>query len=565
MLKSEKITNVFLVCLSALLVASSFFSLSFLKVPFGTMMPFSLIPLFLGVERLTTSSYNFSTKKFIQSSFIYFWIFGFIVQFISFFWILKPIIFFGAVPLFIAYPLFLVITIISSTFFPILFSPFALYLYIKCKNKNIKLYLFPVAASITLFEIVLPRFFNWSFGGLLSSDVVFNQLESLFGFNTGSFFIFYVSLLIAKQFLYFNNIKTNQSIFSKLKSYEYFFTAFCVVLVVTLFGLFRVFYVENDLRNSQKFRVGYVQPNFTFNFLASLPLPSKDSQIQSYERMIEMSSQLVKKSIDYDGKNLDLIVWPESTTPDLFLFSQKQISTLTNFSEKSFVPFLIQTIEAKPEDIIKFGFYNAPIWSASVIVNNQGVLPQTFQKWIPMPFGEEFPLEKYFPRLGVWYRSIFKNASKIERGSRVQALPLQNGNVFVTPLICFDTIEQKLSYLTTKYGKSSFFVNQANFVWMVNSNAGLELALLNQMRAIENARSVVVASNTGPSLAFDPLGRLILKPSQLLTQDLNFVDIPLYTGKTLFQIVYKWPLIIVGFFSLCHLVYSSRRKVAQEV
>ena len=70
---------------------------------------------------------------------------------------------------------------------------------------------------------------------------------------------------------------------------------------------------------------------------------------------------------------------------------------------------------------------------------------------------------------------------------------------------------------------------------MGDSNAGLELAVLDQMRAIENGRRVVLASNTGPSMAFDPLGRLLLPSTQLLTQNMNFVDTALYKKKLCFK------------------------------
>lgn len=162
-----------------------------------------------------------------------------------------------------------------------------------------------------------------------------------------------------------------------------------------------------------------------------------------------------------------------------------------------------------------------------------------------MPFGEMFPMEKTFPILGKWYRSLFKNPSKLEVGTSYQSLPY-NEKDFVAPLICFDSIEQKLPYLQAKKGHASIFVNQANFVWMVDSNAGTEFSMLDRARSIENARSSILVSNTGPTVAFDPLGRIILPPSQLLVQKTGFIDLPIYEGKTLFSYVYYFPLLISG-------------------
>lgn len=541
------IYSILLIIFSALLVSSAFFTLSYPNIPFGWMMPFSLTPLFVGTHRLTFLSQNKNAKTLVKKAVLCLWFFGYIVQLISFFWITKPIIYFGAVPPIASYALFAFICIFSSFFFPLIFSPFIFSLWYQNKFPGKKLFVLPLALSITLIEIYLPRFFHWSFGGLLSSNTYFNQLESLFGFNTGSLFIFYISLSLS-------NLSRNRKM-----NIQIGMTCSIVIFSVLLFGILRVHHLGRVLQNETKFRVGFVQPNFTFNSLASVPLPSQDSQVRSFSRMLEMSQEVIGKSIKFHGKKLDLLVWPESTAPDYFLFTPWQISRVKDLSLQTQVPFLIQTIEMKQKDIDKFGFKNAPIWSSSVIVNSNGLQPNFFQKWIPMPFGEEFPFESQFPIIGKWYRSLFTNASKVERSTNYMSLPIRD-DIFVTPLICFDTIDQNLSYLSTKYGKASFFVNQANFVWMVDSNAGLELSLLDQMRAIENGRSVVVASNTGPSLAFDPLGRLILPPTKLLTQASNFVDIPLYKGTTLFQIVSKWPLVILGILSICYLIFITRKS-----
>ncbi|MES2615610.1 MAG: apolipoprotein N-acyltransferase [Bdellovibrionota bacterium] len=547
-LKTNRL-SIFLILFSALMVSSAFFTLSYPKISFGIMMPFSLVPLFIGVRKIALQNCTQSIFSICKKSILLFWFFGIVLQLISFFWITKPIIYFGAVPTPLAYILFVFISILSAFFFPLLFSPFIFSLCYEHKFSGKKIFILAIALAITFMEIILPRFFDWSFGGLLSSSVVFSQLESLFGFNTGSLFIFVTSLTLAS--LSRNNIRP-------------LLTCSAVFLLVISFGAWRVSTLNKIFASGPKFRVAFVQPNFTFNSLANLPLPSVNSQRQSFSRMLEMSKNTIQKAAAFDGKKPDLLVWPESTAPDFFLSTPWQINAVTKFSQQTGVPFLIQATEIKPDDLKKIRFENIPIWSSSVIVNSSGLVPQFFQKWIPMPFGEEFPLENKLPILGTWYRAFFKNASKMERGSSYNSLPIQKNKVFVTPLICFDSIDQELSYLSAKKGQASFFVNQANFVWMVDSNAGLELSLLDQMRAIENGKSVVVASNTGPSLAFDPLGQLIFPPTTLLTQEFNFVDIPLYTGKTLFQTVYKWPLVILGILSICYFIYITRKSYIYE-
>ena len=530
-----------LLFISAALVSGAFYTFQYPSINFGAFIPFALFPLFLATEKITLSHAHLHAKTVIQKSFLCLWFFGFLLQLMSFFWITKPLIYFGSVPEHFAILLFILMSILSATYFPLLFSPFIFALYFKNLFPQKRIFLFPLALCITFLEIYIPRFFDWSFGGLLSSHAYFSQLESLFGFNTGSLFIFYMSLLTSSLFLKSQKRK-------KIIPYA---IAIVILSSVFYFGKYRIEKGESELKNAPNFRVGFIQPNFTFASQANLPLPAKDSQNFSFQTMIDMSTKLIEKSKNYDGRKINLLVWPESTAPFRFFHNEAEINQVKTLAQNSGSSFLIESIQIDPVPALKMSEQN--VWSSSAVINQDGLWPEYFQKWIPMPFGEEFPLERIWPASGEWFRDIFQNSSKIERGTSFQSLPVGE-NIFVTPLICFDTISQKLSYLSTKYGNASFFVNQANFVWMVDSNAGLELALLDKMRAIENGRSLVVASNTGPSMAFDPFGKVILAPTKLLTQNINFVDIPLYKEKTLFQSVSHWPLDILGLLSFCYLI-----------
>lgn len=451
----------------------------------------------------------------------------------AFFWISQPIIFFSTVPAYIAYPLYVLICALTGLYFPLLLSPILFHLYRKKSIAEIPL--IPFALMITLLEISIPCFFNWTLGSLMYSQLYPSQLSSLFGFNTGTLFIVFTNLAVAKGIVTFEKKSFFQTVAIHI----------CLWSSILLFGAYRVHHLDSILKEARTTRIAYVQPNFTFNSIASLPLPSKDSQVQSLSRLLEMSQEAIEKSLAKDNRKPDLLVWPESAAPDLFLLSPNQMNIVKNFSAKFQIPILVQTLQWNQNDLIQMGLENAPLWSSSMIVNENGVQKDVFQKWVPMPFGEMFPMEKTFPILGKWYRSLFKNPSKLEVGTSYQSLPY-NEKDFVAPLICFDSIEQKLPYLQAKKGHASIFVNQANFVWMVDSNAGTEFSMLDRARSIENARSSILVSNTGPTVAFDPLGRIILPPSQLLVQKTGFIDLPIYEGKTLFSYVYYFPLLILG-------------------
>ena len=95
---------------------------------------------------------------------------------------------------------------------------------------------------------------------------------------------------------------------------------------------------------------------------------------------------------------------------------------------------------------------------------------------------------------------------------------------------------------------------------MVDSNAGLEFSVLSRSRAIENARSFIMVSNTGPTVAYNPLGQKVLTETKLLTPDVGFVDLPIYTEKTLYSYVYAWPSILLALFSFIYGLLKIRLR-----
>ncbi|APJ04277.1 apolipoprotein N-acyltransferase [Silvanigrella aquatica] len=547
--------------ISGTLVSMGFPGFEFPTLGIGIVLPFSLIPLFLILETLPKQrSANSNLKKHYATftpnqrslhAFFAIWFFGFVVQLFAFFWITSPMIYFSSLKPYAAYPMFVGISAVTSLYFPFIFSPLILKTWITTRHPTRNFPITALAMCFVFMEIIAPRFFNWTFGSLMHSEIYVNQLSSIFGFNIISFFIFFTSLSLAKAVLKFTKDKG---------LFIYTIVINCLVWSsVITFGYFKIQNADTNPENKKTTRIAYVQPNFTFNSIASLPLPAADAQRQNLSRLIEMSHEAIEKAIKKDGRKPDLIVWPESATQSFFLLDAQDVNITKKFAAQTQVPVLVQATKWNPEDIKTLGFEKAPLWSASFLIRPDGSKSKDFEKWIPMPFGESFPFEKYFPYLGNSYRNIFENASKVEPGTSYDALAYTE-HEFVAPLICFDSIFQELPRLATTKGSASLFVNQANFVWMVNSNAGFEFSVLNKFRAIENSRGLVMVSNTGPTMAFDPYGRVILQPTKLLTQSTGFIDVPLSKDTTLYSLFANWPLILLGILSYIWLFIAMKKN-----
>lgn len=521
------------------IISGLLFAITFPKFSFYYIEPIALIPLFIVLL-------NQKRAHFIKSSLFYIWVFGFVFQLVAFFWISQPIVYFSGLPDYIGYPLFVLISSLTALYFVFLFSPILVFNWMRNQypNKHFPVHL--LALLITSFEIIIPRFFNWSIGQLFK-NIYFDQLSSVFGFNTGTFLIIFTNFTFAYALLHFKNLSLIKKTLVINAS---------LWISVFVFGYFRVVLLDKKIEQSEKVRIAYIQPNFTFQELASKRIHAKNAHEISLGTVIQMSSVVIANSIAHDNKRPDLIVWPESVAPDLIFMNPNLQQVVSQYSKIWQVPILLQdTIRQRKNPSDNY----ISIWSVSKIITENGLQPDQFEKWVPIPFGEELPLERVFPKIGMLYRSLIQNASKVEVGMSYDALNVQN-KFFVAPLICFDSIYQKLPYLQANFGRADIFINQANFMWMVHSSAGLAFSYLDKARAIENAKSMFLVANTGPTIAFDPLGRTLYGPTHLMSSDSGFVDLPIYTGKTLFSHVFHWPILILTLIEFYRFALRLRSK-----
>lgn len=525
---------------SGLFVSAAFPGKSIPNLGLGIVMPFAFVPLFVAIRKLAHASLQnnggpnkIRPFKFAVKAFAITWFFGFVVAACSFFWITYPAILFGGVSPILTYLGFALYCVLSGLYFSTVLAPFIIDCILSvfwCRTLSVFVY----AAAATLLEIILPRFFQWTFGSLMHSIEAINQWSAGFGFSVGTLLIFASNLFLTRVFLDSKSLKT----FGKgLAVWS------AAVVAVVGIGRLRVREFSTRLESAEKVRVGYIQPNFTFAELASNPLRSAEAQTQSLETLFEMSSLVYKQS----GDSLDLIVWPESVVPSEFMFSGVQKAKVTDFARSIGVPILLQATDVRRESGKRVTY------SISTVASPSGEFGQSYQKWIPMPFGESVPLERVFPWFGELVRSSVGNVSKVGVGTSFEALPF--GKWAAGALICFDAIYPELPRLQAAEGKADFFVNQANFVWMGESNAGIEFKEIARFRAIENARSLILVSNTGPTVAYDPLGRELFSPTGLLAQATGVVELPINRETTLYSRYSAYPLLALGFLSWALIAY----------
>ncbi len=549
------VTCPILVTISALVASVGFYTAGLPNPWIAGLLTISLAPLFV--------SMRVCSQKVKYSLFLAWW-FGFILEFIAFQWFVKPMIYFGGLEPILAMGLFVFICAVVAVYFVLLFSPFTVGFWLLQNESKL---IFPtttiknIIVSVSMLfaatglEIIIPRFFHWTFGSLLNASPILNQLTSLFGMSSGTVFIFTISLFVSK-------ISINNSAKKNI------FISILILFIsssVYFFGHWRIEKYNKKLLDSHKAIIAFLQPNFLPPFLTDRKLPTESTTTPSFFYLINMSTKILNESYQKFHSFPELLIWPESTAPDFFFYHPAQIEKVRKISEETHTTFLVQAI--KIDKASQANNHLHTIWSASGMVTKNGLEKTLFEKWTPMPFGESFPTDDFWSAPGNMYRSIFKNAGKIKAGHEFKPLVV-NPKLKVTPLICFDAISQELAYKSSKWGNTNLYVNQDNLIWMVDSNAGYELAVLNQMRSLETGRSLIMASNSGPSMVFDGLGRLLTEQTPLLEPSEKILSVPTEPIFTLYLVVWQWPLVISGFVStllLCICLYSVWRYKVQNV
>jgi len=528
----------------------------------GWLMPFALVPLFAAIESLPTSTpttsrvrssgaVRISGSARARRALGLIWFFGFVLNSIAFFWTSEPAIAFGGIPKIPAYAMFAAYCAISALFYPIVFLPFLWNAGRLAKKQARPFGLVWMALASTALEHFVPRFFFWTFGSLTHASDALNQWASVGGFSFLSFFIILGAAWIARSAC--SSPRSPGRVGLALTG--------CAAMWAALYGLgqARIDRLEVELDAAPKTRVAWVQPNFTFAELSSNPERTADDREQSLDDLLAVTGEAVELSRTRGLAPLDLIVWPESVAPSDFAWSKTQLARTQSFTADNKVTILAQAVEFDEDEVKAKGWRGATTFSISFLVRPDGSQSSRYRKWVPIPFGESVPMEQYFPWLGDLIRSRVGNTSKVGVGESYDALAY-TPEFRVAPLICFDAILPRLPRLQASKGGASIFVNQANFVWMGRSNAGAEFRELVRYRSVENGRSMILAANTGPSVAFDPLGRAMTPTTPLLKRAIDMAALPVVSWRTPYSYVGDIPLAVLGVLSGVILFLNAGRK-----
>jgi apolipoprotein N-acyltransferase len=172
-----------------------------------------------------------------------------------------------------------------------------------------------------------------------------------------------------------------------------------------------------------------------------------------------------------------------------------------------------------------------------------------------VPFGEYVPGWAFPGKVG----KITSEVGNFVPGSGYQVARTPQGAVGI--FICYESIFPQLVRRLVS-GGAEVLVNISNDAWFGNSSAALQHLEMARLRAIENCRYLLRATNDGITAVVDPYGRVIdqLPRHQLMALHGHFTYLSGRTFYTAHGDVFAWLCVIVTVGTVALSVGRSRRK-----
>ena len=197
----------------------------------------------------------------------------------------------------------------------------------------------------------------------------------------------------------------------------------------------------------------------------------------------------------------DLIVWPESpapffTTDPLF---RGPVSEMARTTRSWVVTGSIGSSSA-----VENGAPTSTVFNSAALVSPSGDWTARYDKVHLVPFGEYLP----FPQMFRFAGGLTKEVGEFKKGS--SRAPLLAGSIALGVFICYESVFPDEVRQFADQG-AQVFVNISNDGWYGDSGAYAQHLNQTRMRAIENDRWILSATDTGVTASIDPYGRTVAR------------------------------------------------------
>jgi apolipoprotein N-acyltransferase len=241
----------------------------------------------------------------------------------------------------------------------------------------------------------------------------------------------------------------------------------------------------------------------SFSYLSRYPSPRF---LLGIPELAETPSvYLIRKQASAEGADsnapapmaTDLIVWPESPAPFEDVDPQFR-NAMSALARTAHAPVIVGNTGFEPSSTSRSGF--TPYNRAS-FVTADGAFAGHYDKMHLVPFGEYVPFKEFF----FFAKSLLNEVGLFEPGT--QRTVFTTGGHTYGIFICYESIfGDEIRHLAQQ--GSDVLINISNDGWYGDTSAAWQHLNMVRMRAIENHRWILRATNTGVTAAINPYGRV---------------------------------------------------------
>jgi apolipoprotein N-acyltransferase len=193
----------------------------------------------------------------------------------------------------------------------------------------------------------------------------------------------------------------------------------------------------------------------------------------------------------------DLVVWPESPAPFEDVDPQFRTS-MSVLASTARAPVIVGNTGFEPSTTSKSGY---TLYNRASFITPDGTFAGHYDKMHLVPFGEYVPYKQFF----FFAKSLLNEVGLFEPG-RQRTVFTTGGHTYGT-FICYESIfGDEIRHLTQQ--GADVLINISNDGWYGDTSAAWQHLNMVRMRAIENHRWILRATNTGVTAAINPYGRV---------------------------------------------------------
>ncbi|MCB9677034.1 MAG: apolipoprotein N-acyltransferase [Alphaproteobacteria bacterium] len=316
--------------------------------------------------------------------------------------------------------------------------------------------------------------------------------------------------------------------------------AFGACLLATVsYGVYRFEAVEQGLREARVVRLAQLQSGVTM--IERLEMGSQRGAAE----WIEWTKGIPRDTVD-------LIVWPEGAAPYLNVRGRNETEKRRGNRYRNIIGKLAK--DAHAPIVVGAGTVldtddGIEVFNSVYAFDESGEVVGSYDKMVPLPFGEYFPFGEYVP----WLANAIGGIGDFRAGTEPTLLAVA-GTTIAAP-ICYEAI---LPDTCRSFDDPGLFVNVTNDAWFGDSAAPWQHGMLAASRTTELGVPMIRSTYSGISFVAEPHG-VIHAETELFVPARRLVEVRLATFPTFYARFGDW---FVGLCFLFVLALEARARLA---